>query len=386
MARCKLTAATVRFALLFLGCAMLIIGCATPKPVVTPKLDHLTNSKPEVLSSIETPGPVETPRTEPLPTPKPEAANPDDVTPTPEPMTPTDLIEAITRLAETGAARLPEDYVRMTLGDRKHDTNVDAAFEQALSLSNDESKQALLSALELKFIHDPKTSGLDVLGPELSKHFREFDWQENDFPGGPEGPNEQFADVMVDALDLVRPERRANSTRDAVVVRAEATAPVWHYITNQWISVPGQNRWKLNRHALQSFVRMRDQARTEGVDLIILSAHRNPQVAQRNAARAGNPNAVASFSAHSLGLAIDFKMSHGDLKFDETTTRPMAEVVRMRESPVHKWLLLRGEEFGWYPYQNEPWHWEYNPPGFREIYWADFPGGAPERGIIVDEP
>ena len=64
----------------------------------------------------------------------------------------------------------------------------------------------------------------------------------------------------------------------------------------------------------------------------------------------------------------------------------MAEVVRMRESPVHKWLLLRGEEFGWYPYQNEPWHWEYNPPGFREIYWADFPGGAPEREAIVDEP
>ena len=110
------------------------------------------------------------------------------------------------------------------------------------------------------------------------------------------------------------------------------------------------------------------------------------EVARRNAVRAGNPNAVASFSSHSLGLAIDFKLSHGDLKVDETTTRPMAEVVRMRESPVHKWLVLRGEEFGWYPYQNEPWHWEFNPPGFREIYWADFPGGAPEREIIVDEP
>ena len=28
----------------------------------------------------------------------------------------------------------------------------------------------------------------------------------------------------------------------------------------------------------------------------------------------------------------------------------------------------------------------HNPPGFRDIYWGDFPGGAPERGIIVDEP
>ena len=301
-------------------------------------------------------------------------------------MTSRDLIEATTKLVRTDASRLHPNYIWATLNNRDQDTNINAAFERALSQTNDESKLALLRALELKFIHDPKTSGLDVLGPELSKHFREFDWQENDFPGGPEGPNEQFADVMVDTLDLVRPERRANTSRDAVVLRAEATESVWDYITNQWVSVPAQERWKLNRHALDSFVHMRKQAKAEGVDLIILSAHRNPQTAQRNAARSGNPNAVASFSSHSLGLAIDFKMSHGDLKLDETTTRPMAEVVRMRESPVHKWLLLRGEEFGWYPYQNEPWHWEYNPPGFREIYWADFPSGAPKREIIAHEP
>jgi hypothetical protein len=257
----------------------------------------------------------------------------------------------------------------------------------SLAQGSRESKLALLRALELKFIHDPKTSGLDVLGPELSHHFRDFNWQEDDFPGGPKGPNEQFADVMVDVLDLVLPERRANSSRDAVVLRAEATEPVWNYITNQWVSVPGQERWKLNRHALDSFVRMREQAKIEGVDLIISSGHRYPQVAQANAARAGNPNAVASFSSHSLGLAIDFKMSHReDFKVKETGTGSMPELVRMRESPVHKWLVLRGEEFGWYPYQNEPWHWEYNPPGFRKIYWTDFPGGAPERGIIVDEP
>lgn len=297
------------------------------------------------------------------------------------------LIEATVELARTGASRLPADYVWLILQDRELDTNINAAFESALSQTNCESKLALLRALETKFIHDPKMSGLDVLGPELSRHFREFNWQEDDFPGGPPGPNEQFADVMVDTLDLVRPERRANSTREAVVLKAEATEPVWNYITNQWVSIPGQERWKLNRHALESFVRMREQARAEGVDLIILSAHRNPQTAQRNAARAGNPNAVASFSSHSLGLAIDFEMSHRDeFKVEEASTRPMAELVRMRESPVHKWLLLRGEEFGWYPYQNEPWHWEYNPPGFREIYWTNFPGGAPARDIMVDVP
>ena len=279
------------------------------------------------------------------------------------------------------------NYIWATLKDRDQDAEISAAFEQALAQGTRESRLTLLRALELKFIHDPKTSGLDILGPELSHHFRDFNWQEDDFPGGPEGPNEQFADVMVDVLDLVRPERRANRSREAVVLREEATEAVWNYVTNQWVSVPGQERWMLNRHARDSFVRMREQAKAEGVDLVILSAHRRRQTAQANAARAGNPNAVASFSSHSLGLAIDFEMSHrNDIKFQGLSTRPMSELVRMRESPVHKWLLLRGEEFGWYPYQNEPWHWEFNPPGFREIFWADFPGGAPERGIIIDEP
>lgn len=296
-------------------------------------------------------------------------------------------IEATAQLAGTGVTRLPENYIWATLKEREQDPVINAAFEKALASGTREARLALIQALELKFIHDPKTSGLDVLGPELSKHFREFDWQYEDFPGGAKGPNEQFADVMVDALDLVRPERRANTTRNAVVLRAEATDAVWNYITNSWVPVPGQERWKLNRHAKDSFVRMREKARADGVDLIILSAHRYPHVAQANAARAGNPNAVASFSSHSLGLAVDFQMSHRDgFKVREVSTRPMSELVRMRESPVHKWLLLRGDEFGWYPYQNEPWHWEYNPPGFREIFWAEFPGGAPEREIMLDEP
>jgi hypothetical protein len=330
----------VRLASLVLGCVMFFSGCATPQPPRTPK-----------------------------------------------PQTPMGLSEATAQLAAAHASRLPANYIWVTLKDREQDAEVNAAFERALAQDTRESKLALLRALELKFIHDPKTSGLDVLGPELSHHFRAFDWQADDFPGGTEGPNEQLAELMVRTLDLVRPERRANSKLDAVVLRVEATEPVWNYMTNRWVAVPGQERWKLNRHALDSFVRMREQAKAEGVDLIITSSHRNPQTALANAARAANPNAVASFSSHSLGLAIDFKMSHReDFKVKEATTRPMSETVRMRESPVHKWLLLRGEEFGWYPYQNEPWHWEYNPPGFREIFWGEYPGGAPPREIVVETP
>lgn len=330
-----------RLAFLFLGCVIFFSACATSRTAGTPKTQT---------------------------------------------QTPLSLIEATAQLSETHATRLSADYIWATLKDREQDAKINTAFERALAENNCETKIALLHALEFKFIHDPKTSGLDILGPELSQHFRNFNWQENDYPGGVEGPGEQFADVMVDALDLVRPERRANATRNAVVLRAEATDSVWNYITNKWAVVPGQERYRLNPHALDSFVRMREKAKTQDVDLIILSAHRNPQTAQRNAARSGNPNAVASFSSHSLGLAIDFKLSCGEFKVKETATRPMSEVVLMRESPVHKWLLLRGEEFGWYPYQNEPWHWEYNPPGFHDIFWAEFPGGAPQREIIIEEP
>jgi hypothetical protein len=286
----------------------------------------------------------------------------------------------MTDLAATDVTRLHPHYVRETLKDSGKNEPLDSLFREALAEGSEESRLALIEVLECRFIHDTNTSALDLLGPELSEHFREFDWQYGDFPGGPEGPNEQFADVMVDVLDLICPERRANQGMVGVVWRREATPEVWDYITNCWVPVPGQENRKLNTHALESFIRMREAAKVDGVDLIILSAHRHPAAARANAARAGNSNAVASFSSHSLGLAIDFEMSHRDqIRFKGISTRPMSELVRMRESPVHKWLVLRGEQFGWYPYQNEPWHWEYNPPGFREIYWAEFPSGAPDR-------
>ena len=330
----------LRFSSLLLACALFAGGCA----------------------SVSTP-----PRTESLTTPK-------------------QLIAATAGLAGSHATRLHPEYVWVTLEDHEQDPDINAVFEQAMADGSEASRLALIRSLELRFVQDPETSALDILGPELSQHFRTFDWQYGDFPGGPEGPNEQFADVMVDTLDLVCPERRANQGREAVVLRAEATEEVWDYVTNRWVPVPGQEKRLLNSHARDSFVRMREQAAADGIDLVILSAHRNPATAMANAARAGNSNAVASFSSHSLGLAIDFEMSHrDDIQFKELSTRPMSELVRMRESPVHKWLVLRGAEFGWYPYQNEPWHWEYNPPGFREVFWADFPGGAPERGRDDDQ-
>src|SRR5690242_3483535 len=118
MARCKLIA---------VGCVMLITGCATQKRVVTPKLDHLPTAKPETsVRAIETPGPVEPLKTEQLT--ETEAFKVDNITPA-KTVTPADLIEAVVKLARSGASRLPADYVWATLRVREQDVETKAAFE-----------------------------------------------------------------------------------------------------------------------------------------------------------------------------------------------------------------------------------------------------------------
>jgi LAS superfamily LD-carboxypeptidase LdcB len=43
----------------------------------------------------------------------------------------------------------------------------------------------------------------------------------------------------------------------------------------------------------------------------------------------------------------------------------------MRDTAAYHWLVANAATFGFYPYDVEPWHWEYNPP------W-DVPAGAGE--------
>src|SRR5262249_34390480 len=93
-------------------------------------------------------------------------------------------------------------------------------------------------------------------------------------------------------------------------------------------------------------------------------------------------------SSHMLGLAVDLNMTHSGLRFVETGTRPFSNVVGMYKSPVHKWMFLRSETYGWFPYKREPWHWEYNPSGFRERFRqppAGAPTAAPREGIEAGE-
>ncbi len=311
-----------------------------------------------------------------------------------------DALAELIAFDSRGRTKLPPEYVLRRLREC-HETNgvpeIAAAFERVLADDTPAARDALVRAIGLDFVHRADTSSLDLLGQDLSERFRTFDWQHEDYPGGDEGPNEMYARTLADALDAVTPERRANRAAVAVIRRDEATDALWGYMLGQWRPVPGEGEWKLNRHAVGAYLEMRDAAAADGVDLTILSGHRDPAKARANAARVGNSYAVASFSSHSLGLAIDFELTRptGDAT-DEAgdgkdtggrfrlSTRPMGGVVDMRRSPVHKWLHLHGYKFGWYPFQHEPWHWEYNPPGFRDVFFEDYPDGAPPRAKAQD--
>jgi LAS superfamily LD-carboxypeptidase LdcB len=59
-------------------------------------------------------------------------------------------------------------------------------------------------------------------------------------------------------------------------------------------------------------------------------------------------------SAHQSGRAVDLDIDGGSLS--------SRRVDAMRRAPAWLWLNANAERFGFYPYSNEPWHWEFNPP------------------------
>lgn len=277
-------------------------------------------------------------------------------------------------------------------------------------------------ALEFDFLWDPDASSLDLLGgldaDQLARTSRlptdpveraltyrglgtgsfRITWKDADFPGGPPGDNEWAASLMSTDLKVLRPERRVNSTADALCTRArypsiardiedncrlipEANRPSPSLTPRPSSTHPsgflidnGSARAFLLENALQAFnVTAAAALREYNVSLIVGSGYRTSDVAKRNAEASGNSRAVASFSAHMLGLAFDLHLTYSDLegtkrRFAETTTRPFTNVVNMRTSPAHKFLFAFGDQFGWFPYQVEPWHWEYNPEGFSEAF------------------
>ena len=200
------------------------------------------------------------------------------------------------------------------------------------------------------------------------------DWSDIEFPGNvPKGQSATatikqhwtLARSLFNAMEQVVPERRVPSS-----IR---------FMERPVVKVPGQSPHRLFVEARDAFVRMHAAAKAEGVDLVILSSWRSRARQAAASANQPNPNAVArKASAHMYGLAMDVRMGVAGLPIKEINTRvdrasaakagtqaKMGNLVRMYRSPVYKWLFLRAREFGWYPYRNEPWHWEYNPPGLK---------------------
>ena len=291
-----------------------------------------------------------------------------------------ELIDAAVALATDGKTLLLPGDVRDALEGRDADDALAAEFDAALARIDaggaEEGPIAplnvaagdVISALERGFILDRRRSTLDLLGEQRSRRYRKFAWDRADFPDGAVGPHEARATEMIGAMTSIRPEQRPNSTEDAVVSKGEVNRTMEGTIRAQFVPVEGQPGHKLHREAAAAFVRMREAAAADGVKLHILDADRRFEAARKRAKKAKNKKAVGDFSSHSLGLAVDLRMSTRRQHFSEVSAKDFQNIVDMTAAPAHKWMFLHGESFGWYPYQHEPWHWEYNPSGFRDAF------------------
>lgn len=118
--------------------------------------------------------------------------------------------------------------------------------------------------------------------------------------------------------------------------------------------------------AAKKYEDMQKQAASDGITLKIIHGHRDFKDKSSS-----NSNARAKFSVHHLRNAIDLKLNSAKKSYGkETSTTTMNKVRDKRDSPVHKWMVVHGKSYGWYPFTPEPWHWEYNPPGFRMKFKA----------------
>jgi D-alanyl-D-alanine dipeptidase len=321
------------------------------------------------------------------------------------------LEESCVRLADAGDTVLPAEYVRARLQPPQSPAvaaEVDALMTEIepraeeialdeLFARMDATAAVVVRLMESQFILDPETSTLDLLPGTKGERYRNLAWVPADYLGAAKGPHEGKTKAMIDDLHKILRARRPHFTEDAVISEADVKRmddakqdDLWDFIADEMTRVPEQERHKLNAEACGAFVEMREAARRQGVELFVRDAHRSRETSRRRAAEVDNNNAVASFSAHNLGLAVDLTMTtewewQGEerrtARFDETTTS-QPNVIAMRQSPVHKWLFLNARTYGWYPFHQEPWHWEYNPVGFKERFHNSFKIWQVGRAVV----
>lgn len=93
----------------------------------------------------------------------------------------------------------------------------------------------------------------------------------------------------------------------------------------------------------------RDPARQAVLWEQALKKYGSPEIARKWVAPPGG-------SPHQSGRAIDLYLGGSN---------DSANVGRLRTLPAYHWLVANARRFGFYPYEAEPWHWEYNPPATR---------------------
>lgn len=201
-----------------------------------------------------------------------------------------------------------------------------------------------------------------------TKFLETVDWSRQGFPGNKEnaakGLQEAHASALLTAMAALVPERRANGMI------------AYHNVDAVVVAVPGQKSKKLYPTACDAFVAMSDEAAADGVTLTIHDAWRSQKTQDAGKVSHTNPGAYAQgTSSHTYGLAIDLSLSADGLSIAETSTKSMPNMLNMYRTPAYKWMFVNAERSGWYPYTREPWHWEYNPPGFKEIFEGKTYGG-----------
>jgi LAS superfamily LD-carboxypeptidase LdcB len=128
----------------------------------------------------------------------------------------------------------------------------------------------------------------------------------------------------------------------------------------------GGRQFPLHRLAAQAWRALVAAARADGLReplLLLTSGFRDPEHQRRlwedalrkygSAEEARKWVAPPGGSAHQTGRAIDFYLGGRNSS---------ANVRQLRTLPAYHWLVANAARFGFYPYEREPWHWEYNPP------------------------
>ena len=138
------------------------------------------------------------------------------------------------------------------------------------------------------------------------------------------------------------------------------------------VLAPIGNGMILHKEAAAQFLKLKEQARKDGIRFTISSAYRPlaDQVRLYKKYPKGQAAKPGS-SIHGWGCAIDFGEIANDCKVKgggtAGRTGPAVNAKVRQTNPLYRWLSVYGPKYGWYnPYRlcdnsgnDEAWHWEY---------------------------